>query len=57
MDDAGKIEELSLKHRSIEQTIEEELARPAVDTLRIAELKKQKLVIKDEISRMTEHAA
>ena len=57
MDEAARIEQLSSKHRTIEQTIEEELAHPAVDTIRIAELKKQKLMIKDEIRRIEAEAA
>jgi len=52
-----RIERLGLKHRSIEQTLEEELARPACDTIRIGELKKQKLRIKDEIRKIEAEAA
>lgn len=52
-----RIDKLGLKHRSIEQTLEEELARPAGDELRIGELKKQKLQIKDEIRRIEAKAA
>ncbi len=57
MDEAARIEQLSLKHQSIERIIEEELGHPAVDTIRIAELKKQKLRIKDEIRRIEAAAA
>jgi len=52
-----RIERLGLKHRSIEQNLEEELARPACDTIRIGELKKQKLRIKDEIRKIEAEAA
>ena len=52
-----RIEQLGLKHRSLEQTLEEELARPACDTIRIGELKKQKLQIKDEIRKIEADAA
>ncbi|HSH63531.1 YdcH family protein [Methyloceanibacter sp.] len=44
--------ELSERHRSLDRKIEEELSRPAADTLKIAELKRQKLRLKDEIERL-----
>ena len=46
------IVELSERHRSLDRKIEEELSRPAADTLKIAELKRQKLRLKDEIERL-----
>lgn len=48
--------ELSEKHRTLERRIEEEISRPMADTIRIAELKRQKLRLKDEIERLkTDH--
>ena len=44
--------ELSEKHRALDRKIEEELARPTTDDLRIAELKRQKLRLKDEMERL-----
>jgi hypothetical protein len=44
--------ELSEKHRSLDRKIEEELARPSADALKVAELKRQKLRLKDEIERL-----
>jgi hypothetical protein len=44
--------ELSERHRSLDRKIEEELSRPAADTLKIAEWKRQKLRLKDEIERL-----
>jgi hypothetical protein len=44
--------ELSEKHRALDRKIEEELARPTADDLRIAELKRQKLRLKDEMERL-----
>ena len=44
--------ELSERHRTLDRKIEEELTRPAADTLKIAELKRQKLRLKDEIERL-----
>ena len=44
--------ELSERHRSLDRKIEEELSRPAADTLKIAEWKRLKLRLKDEIERL-----
>jgi hypothetical protein len=44
--------ELSEKHRQLDRKIEEEMARPTADDLRISELKRQKLRLKDEIERL-----
>jgi hypothetical protein len=44
--------ELSEKHRALDKKIEEELARPMSDDLKIAELKRQKLRLKDEMERL-----
>lgn len=44
--------ELTDKHHALEQEIEAEMARPLADTLKISELKKEKLRIKDEIARL-----
>jgi hypothetical protein len=46
------IAELSEKHRALDRKIEEELARPTADDLKIAEMKRQKLRLKDEIERI-----
>ncbi|MDP2732078.1 MAG: DUF465 domain-containing protein [Hoeflea sp.] len=46
------LSELVEKHRVLDRQIEEELARPMADDLRIAELKKRKLYLKDEIHRL-----
>lgn len=44
--------ELSDKHRALEKKIETEMARPMADSLVIAELKREKLRIKDELARL-----
>ncbi len=49
---SAHIEELSEKHRMLQRQIEGEMARPLVDSLRIAELKKRKLRLKDRIQRL-----
>ena len=49
---AGHIAELSEKHRLLEMRIKEELARPSADDLQINRLKKEKLRIKDEMTKL-----
>ena len=46
------IAELSERHRTLDRKIEEELARPPVDDLRVVDLKRQKLRLKDELARL-----
>lgn len=45
----GRIVELANKHRQLDQKIAEEEKRPATDTLRLKDLKRQKLKIKEEL--------
>ena len=45
----ARLEELSEKHRALDRKIEEELARPTANDLKIAEWKRLKLRLKDEI--------
>jgi hypothetical protein len=44
--------ELEKKHQALEEEINECLTHPAVDDLRIVELKRRKLQLKDEIERL-----
>ena len=44
--------ELSEKHRKLELAIEKELQHPGSSDLRISELKREKLKIKDEIEKL-----
>jgi hypothetical protein len=46
------VEELSAKHRNLDKQIREEEAKLSSDSLRIAELKRQKLILKDRLSRL-----
>jgi hypothetical protein len=48
----GHIQELSEKHRKLEELIEHEMAHPDWNEARVAALKKQKLRIKDELERL-----
>jgi len=44
--------ELEKKHQALEAEINDCLTHPAVDDLRIVELKRRKLLVKDEIERL-----
>jgi hypothetical protein len=48
----GHIEELSEKHKKLEELIEIEMSHPDWNELRVSALKKQKLIIKDELERL-----
>ncbi|MEW5729329.1 MAG: YdcH family protein [Pseudomonadota bacterium] len=47
-----RIESLKAKHAALETAIDAEVRRPLPDDAHIADLKRQKLRIKDELSRM-----
>ncbi len=47
------VAELERRHETIEKEIEEALAHPGVDSLELSELKRKKLLLKDEIARLT----
>ena len=49
---ASHLAELVEKHRALERSIEEELARPYADTVRVSDMKKKKLKLKEEIERI-----
>jgi hypothetical protein len=48
----GHIQELSEKHKKLQELIENEMAHPDWDDFRVAALKKEKLRIKDELERL-----
>ena len=48
----GHIQELSEKHKRLQELIEAEMAHPDWDEARISALKKEKLRIKDELERL-----
>jgi hypothetical protein len=61
-DDGGRmmsvtehLDSLKSKHLDLEQLIEQEEARPRPDEVKIHELKRQKLRIKDEIAELARH--
>ena len=47
--------ELEKKHQALEQEISDCLTHPAVDDLKIVELKRKKLLVKDEIERLRQN--
>ena len=48
----GHIQELSEKHRQLQEMIETEMSHPDWDEARVTALKKEKLRIKDEMERL-----
>jgi hypothetical protein len=56
MTSQDRIEELRAQHRSLDNTLDSEIHRPLPDLDTVAELKRQKLRIKDEIVQL-EHSS
>lgn len=48
----ARIRELDHRHMQLESRIEAELKHPSADTLHLAELKRQKLRLKEEIENL-----
>ncbi len=55
MDAETRVTALSSKHTYLEAAIDQENHRPSPDYVRITELKREKLRIKDEIVRLEHH--
>lgn len=51
---AAHLAELRKKHEHLSAMVEEEQRAPGADDLHIAELKKQKLRLKEEITRLSQ---
>jgi hypothetical protein len=49
------LQELRKKHEALSDQVEEAQRHPGANALEIAELKKQKLKLKEEIHRLTAH--
>ncbi|WP_425100952.1 YdcH family protein [Tropicibacter sp. S64] len=49
---SSHLQELKRKHQSLSESVERAQAAPGIDDLRVAELKKQKLRLKEEITRI-----
>ncbi len=48
----SRIRELDLRHRDLDAAIQTEATHPGIDTVRITEMKRQKLKIKEEIEAL-----
>ena len=46
------VTELERKHQALEREIQDAMAHPAMDSLKVAELKRRKLQLKDEITKL-----
>jgi hypothetical protein len=55
MDAETRVTALNSKHIYLEHAIDQEAHRPSPDYMRITEMKREKLRIKDEIVRIAEH--
>ncbi|MET3794618.1 YdcH family protein [Aquamicrobium terrae] len=49
---ASHLDELQRKHSDIERQIDTAMQHPSMDDLQIADLKRRKLAIKDEIEKL-----
>jgi hypothetical protein len=54
MSSTAHLAELTEKHRSLERKIEEEMARPAADDVKISRWKREKLRLKDEMLKLSQ---
>lgn len=50
---SSHLQELRKKHQSLSEQVEQAQRSPAIDALHISDMKKQKLKLKEEISRLT----
>ena len=48
-------QDLAQRHRSLEKMIEAERSRPSRDSLKLVEMKRKKLQLKDQMERLQEH--
>jgi hypothetical protein len=46
----SRIRELDTRHRRLDATIQEEMNRPFADSMKLSELKRQKLKLKEQIA-------
>lgn len=48
----ARIRELGVRHQSLERAIEDEARRPVADAMRLRELKRKKLRLKEEMESL-----
>ncbi|WP_084462882.1 YdcH family protein [Oceanibaculum pacificum] len=51
----SRVEALKARHEALEHALQSETIRPSPDDLAILSLKKEKLRLKDEITKLTRH--
>ena len=51
----ARIRELGVRHQTLERAIHDELSRPAADEMRLRDLKRQKLKLKEEMETLRSH--
>ncbi|MCU0901479.1 MAG: YdcH family protein [Cypionkella sp.] len=51
---ASHLQELRRKHEHLSDLVEREQRSPATDALKIADMKKQKMKLKEEITRLSQ---
>lgn len=49
---ATNLSDLEKQHQALENELSEALVHPSIDALKIAELKRRKLLVKDEMARL-----
>ena len=52
----ARIRELGSRHQNLERAIQDELSRPAADDIRLKDLKRQKLRVKEQITSLEARA-
>jgi len=52
----ARLRELGVKHQTLERAIQDEMCRPAADAVRVKELKRQKLRLKEEMENLRARA-
>ena len=57
MSSQAHLVELERRHQALEQELNEAMAHPSSDNLKVAELKRRKLQLKDEIARLRQDAS
>ena len=48
----GRIRQLGNRHQTLDMAIQEELSRPMADSTRIAEMKRKKLKLKEQLAQL-----
>lgn len=48
----ARIRELGSRHHALDEAIQNEMRRPAIDDVKLKELKRQKLKLKEEIENL-----